>query len=149
MPERTGEATSRCEGAGSNAESEVRGATAAILRVLVVDADPALFALLEEWLVAYPCDVVQAGASESPAADRFDLVVVDVPFPRQGNIDVLQRIAGEHPDTPVLMLSASFFSGIESNGDIARALGVAAVLPKPVKRDAFIAAVRRVLARVK
>ena len=115
-------------------------------RVLVVDADPALVALLEEWLAEHGCDVVQdAGASH--ARDGFDLVVVDIPSPRQGAANVLKRVARESPGAPVLALSSSFFAGVEARGPVARWLGVAGVLAKPVTREALIGAVEHLLPR--
>jgi len=38
-----------------------------------------------------------------------------------------------------------FFSGVECRGAVARALGVASVLPKPVTHDALIGAIRPLL----
>jgi CheY-like chemotaxis protein len=112
-------------------------------RILVVDADPALLGLLEEWLGEQGCLVVAEGGD--PQHDGFDLAVVDIPFPRQGGTNVLKRIASEHPGTPVFALSSSFFARIESCGAVARTLGVARVLPKPLARDALVAAVRKLL----
>jgi CheY-like chemotaxis protein len=114
-------------------------------RVLVVDADPALLALLDEWLAGHGCEVVHERSSEEGAQQDFDLVVVDVPFPRQGGSDVLKRVARGNPGAPILALSSSFFAGIERTGAVARTLGVASVLPKPVTRDALIDAVDRLL----
>lgn len=116
-------------------------AAAGTPRVLVVDADPALLGLLEEWLTDYGCRV-QGG--DGPWHNGFDLVVVDVPFPRSG-LDALKRVAVQHPGAPILALSSSFFAGIASTGAVAHTLGVAGVLPKPVTRAALIAAVHRVL----
>ena len=110
-------------------------------RVLVVDADEALFDLIEEWLAPAGHRVVAQNAANARAKGGVDLIVVDVPFPRQGGLGRLQRIALEHPGTPMLALSSTFFPGVGSNGAVARALGVAGVLPKPVKREALVAAV--------
>lgn len=113
-------------------------------KILVVDADPALLGLLGEWLA----DLAEVTPRRSDAADDgadCDLVVVDVPFPRQGESNPLRRLADRHPDTPVLALSSTFFNGIDAHGAVARSLGVGGVLPKPVGREALLAAVRRLL----
>src|SRR5262245_55397458 len=83
-------------------------------RVLVVNADPALRGLIEEWLAGEACRFVE---------ERPDLVLVDLPFPREHGAAMLARIAQVHPHVPVVALSSNFFPGIESNGAIARALG--------------------------
>jgi CheY-like chemotaxis protein len=79
-------------------------------RVLVVGADPALAELLEEWLAGEGCAAV---------AERPDLVLVDLPFPRERRLEVLQALGDAHPAAPVI------------------------AMPKPLTRDAFIAALRR------
>jgi DNA-binding response OmpR family regulator len=111
-------------------------------RVLVVDADEPLFGLLEAWLSAEGCVVINDRAGP---ADDVDLVIVDVPFPRQVGVDWIRRIAQRHPMAPILALSSTFIAGIECCGPAARALGVACTLPNPVSRQALSSAVRRLL----
>jgi len=113
-------------------------------RVLVVDADPALLGLLEEWLDGRGYRVVPDGDDEA-ASDGFDLAVVDIPFPRQGGLCQLKRVAERHPGVPILALSSNFFASAAGTGLVARTLGVAGVLPKPLSREALVAAVGRVL----
>lgn len=117
--------------------------------VLVVDADPATLGLLQEWLGAAGLCVFEehAGATggERDATHRFDLAIIDVPFPREGGLQALQHVAREHPSTPILVMSSTFFSNIGCSGPCAKALGVAGCLPKPVPRETLIGAVRRLL----
>ena len=115
-------------------------------RILVVDTDRALLGLLEEWLDDYGF-VVEAEHERGTARDggRVDLVIADVPHPKRGGIELLRRLAAEHPGTPVIALSSTFFPGIERSGGVARTLGVACVLPKPVGRESLITAVRCLL----
>jgi CheY-like chemotaxis protein len=105
--------------------------------VRILDADPALHDLLEEWLDATGYRVSRAG----PA--RPDLVIVDLRAPREGGGDVLRRVKLDYPGVPVLALSSQFFAGIGSHGAVARVLGVEGALPKPVAQDALLATVRR------
>jgi CheY-like chemotaxis protein len=106
--------------------------------VLVVDADAPTLDLLREWLADAGWRVV-----DEPAAAPVALVLVDVPFPRRGLSPPSLRAAQAHAGVPVLALSASFHPGVEGSGEAARALGVAGVLPKPLRRDALLAAVGR------
>jgi CheY-like chemotaxis protein len=124
----------------------LRGAPAS-RRVRLVDADETWRDLLGQWLGSLGCTVLPepVNGGEPPAAD---LVIVDVPFPRQGGVDLVRRIASQHPATPILALSTNFFSGIECCGPVARALGVDCVLPKPATREALATAVRLVFARM-
>jgi CheY-like chemotaxis protein len=99
-------------------------------RALVIDADPAMAGLLGEWLESEGFSVYE----ELPH-DSCDLIVADVPQPRLGAPDFLRRLAREHPHTPILALSSNFLPG--AGRDLAQALGVAAVLAKPVSREAL------------
>jgi CheY-like chemotaxis protein len=107
-----------------------------LAEIVLVDADPALRGLLEEWLQPLGHRVVEEGGNA-------DLVVVDIPYPRRDGCEVLQRIANEHPKAPRLVLSSSFFPGVDCCGAVASSLGVAGVLPKPLTREALVAAVQR------
>jgi DNA-binding response OmpR family regulator len=114
---------------------------AATPAVLVVDADRDTLALLREWLSDDGWVVLDESASD-PAVP-LQLVLVDLPFPRRGAAGALQRVATEHAGTPVLALSAMFHASIEPRGEVARSLGVAGVLPKPIRRDTLVDAVRQ------
>lgn len=133
----------QAESNGVSPAGEMLVAAVAPRRVLVVGADAALFALLQEWLGECACTAVEASAARKQ--DRFELVIVEIPFPRQGGVELVKQIANEHPGAPILALSSCFFAGIACRGEVARGLGVASVLPKPVSRDALLSAVRSLL----
>lgn len=115
------------------------------MRICVIDADNDWRLLLEQWLRAMGCEVVANPGIDAAAAPAVDLVIVDLPFPRQGGVDLVKRISSRHPATPIVALSTNFFSRIECCGPVARDLGVDCVLPKPATREAIAAAVRRLL----
>ena len=106
-------------------------------RILLVDAEPALAAIVAEWLAPHGWRVEGHDAGDGAA-----LVIVDVPFPRQA-AGQLQRLGAVHAGTPILVLSSTFLGRIECCGVLARQLGVAGVLPKPLQRDALLAAVQQ------
>ena len=114
-------------------------------RVRLVDADLTWRDLIGQWLSTLGCTVVPEPANDAEPPPSADLVIVDVPFPRRGGVDLVRHIASQHPATPILALSTNFFSGIECCGPVARALGVDCVLPKPATREALATAVRLVL----
>ena len=105
--------------------------------IRVVNTDRATLGLLQEWLGAAGYRVVDADTTQEAAR----LTIVDVPFTRHGGLELLRRVAAEDPGVPILALSPTFFSNVRCGGGCARALGVAGVLPKPLARDALLAAV--------
>jgi CheY-like chemotaxis protein len=113
--------------------------TKAAPRVLVLGADAATVGLLDEWLAADGWQVVTQAAPGTALA----LAVIDVPFARDGCAEQARDVARAHPDTPLLAMSATLFGSVMCNGDCARKLGVAGVLPKPLAREALRAAVHR------
>ena len=131
-------------------DSELDGAARAV-RVLAVDVDPDLSGLLDEWLdpraTITPATTVAGLPDDGWTGDPYDLIVVDVHHPRRHGTESLRRIAREHPATPVVAVSSHFFPGVEASSALARSLGVAAVLAKPVQRDALLSAIDRLLAR--
>ena len=120
--------------------------TAAPHPVLVVDADAALRGLLEEWMGACGCELTYACTGGDRVPGGFDLMIVDVAFPRQDGPALLRRLSEEHPGTPIVALSPTFFGSVARAGALARTLGAARVLPKPVSREALLAAARQLLA---
>ena len=79
--------------------------------VLIVDTEPALSGLLQEWLAE--CGYAAVDARTAGNQHRFDLVIVDIPFPRQGAADRVARL-NENIWNFVLALSSCFSSGIEA-----------------------------------
>ena len=110
------------------------------LRILVADADCALVGLLKEWLAA----LGRVLGRDAPA-ERYDVIVVDLPFLREQGMDMVNALSRAHPGTPIVALSATLLPGVEPSGCVARELGVASVLPKPVTREALMAEVSKVI----
>lgn len=114
--------------------------------VLLVDIEPALAALLGEWLGEAGVAALALRDDELAAwPGRIDLIAVDLPFPRQRGAARVQQLVAARPGTPLLALSPTFFAGVASRGEVARQLGVAAVLATPVGRADWLGAVDRLL----
>ena len=111
--------------------------------IRVTNADGAMLGLLREWLGAAGYNVTGARNGEAALGGRALLTIVDVPFSRCGAAELVQKVTQENPGEPILALSGTFFSTVACEGACARKLGVAGVLPKPVTRDALVAAVER------
>jgi CheY-like chemotaxis protein len=115
-------------------------------RLLIVDADLTLFELLQEWLAGQGCQLDRGCTGGDIPCQNYDLIIVDVPYPRQRGASAMDRIACAHRGTPILAVSSAFYAANEGSGAVARALGVAGVLAKPLRREALIGAVGRLIA---
>jgi DNA-binding response OmpR family regulator len=120
-------------------------------RIAVLGADATTLALLREWLPAPGWELrteqPPARAASAPAAARdCDLVIVDVPWPRAWRgLGPAGSLDGAHAEAPVLALSATVHASVDPTGAVARSLGVAAVLPKPLRRETLVDAVQRLM----
>ncbi len=117
-------------------------------RVLVVDDDERVRTVVswqleaDGFAVTHACD--GAGALERIAADRPDLVVLDLSMPGVGGLDVLRRVRGSGSPLPVIVLSGR--SG-ETDRIVGLDLGADDYLVKPFSPGELAARVRSVLRR--
>jgi hypothetical protein len=130
----------------SRDDSELRrdapaAAARGVPRVWLAELEPALASLLAEWLGEAGMQVLSG-----PAPDA-DLLVVGVPFPRQGMPSALRSLVARCPSAPVLAMSGTLLGSVDSRGATARALGVSSLLATPVGREAWLAEVNRLLGR--
>jgi DNA-binding response OmpR family regulator len=116
-------------------------------RIVLVNADRAMGGLLAEWLSDAGYRVVSRDALDQAAREEAALTIIDVPITRERGCEALGRMSTESCGTPILVLSPTFFSNVQWNGECARALGVAGVLPKPITRDALVSVVDTLLRR--
>ncbi len=108
--------------------------------VLVVDDNPELVALFRRYLHDQTYRVIQATSGATAlrlaAQLRPDVIILDVMLPSQDGWEIL-HLLGQDPETrgiPVVMCS------VLPERVLARSLGVSAFLPKPVTRQALLAA---------
>jgi two-component system OmpR family response regulator len=118
------------------------------MRVLVVEDDPAMTAMLERGLrrAGYAVDKVATGADAVWAITEtgFDLVVLDAMIPPPDGFEVCRRIRAEGRWVPVLMLTAR-----DGVNDRVRGLDAGAddYLTKPFAFDELLARVRALTRR--
>lgn len=118
-------------------------------RILIVDDDPLLRALLQHRLKADGHDVIAledgARVLSTVQDSRPDMIVLDAMMPVMDGFEILRRLkSGPAPDpTPVIMLTA-----LKREADIVGALelGAADYLAKPFIPDELSQRIRRVLA---
>ncbi len=116
-------------------------------RILIVDDDHRLFALLRDYLGAHSMEVTHAEsgavALQRLAAEEFDAVLLDVMMPGMDGLSVLRRLR-ETSRIPVVMLTAR---GDETDRVVGLELGADDYLPKPFGPRELLARIRAVLRR--
>ena len=119
-------------------------------RVLIVEDNPEVMAVLRELLVRNGYDVREArhGAEalvqlSAPRESLPDLILLDIGLPLEGGVGVLAFLRRTlHSALPVIVLTAS--ATFEQEQEIQQ-LGVSAYLRKPAPSELLLAEVRRAL----
>ena len=117
-------------------------------RVLVVDDLPKNRAVLAELLESFGFEIIQAdggeAALETVAAERPDLVLMDVRMPEMDGLEATRRLRAspELESTPVIMLSAG---ATPDEQERSLAAGANAFLAKPVVVETLLQAIARQL----
>ncbi len=105
-------------------------------KLLVVDDEPEVRHLLQEFLSSLGYDVLLAGngweALAALEAEQVDLVLLDVAMPEIDGVETLGRIVALHPFVPVIMVTANADVSVTSK---LLAMGAADYIPKPFDLD--------------
>jgi len=120
-------------------------------RILIVEDNPEVMAVLRELLLRNGYDVQEArhGAEalvqlSAPKESLPDLVILDIGLPLEGGVGVLAFMRRTvHTALPVIVLTASASHAQEQE---IQQLGVSAYLRKPASSDLLLAEVKRALA---
>ena len=116
-------------------------------RILVIDDDTRLSAMLADYLGARGLEVTARADAASGLAElargRFDALVLDLMLPDQDGFEVCRRVRASS-DLPVLMLTAR---GDEEDRIVGLELGADDYLPKPFNPRELLARLRAVLRR--
>ena len=117
------------------------------VRVLIIDDDETLSAMLEEYLSGHQLEVESRPRAdqglEAVASDRFDAVILDVMLPDLDGFEVCRRIR-ERSAVPVVMLTAR---GDETDRIVGLEIGADDYLAKPFSPRELLARIRAVLRR--
>lgn len=111
-------------------------------RVLVVEDDPDILAMVDLFLTGEGYEVVAApsGAEALPAAEGIDAIVLDLKMPRMSGVDFARRYRTQGGDAPIIVLSAS--QDIERLG---HEIGAAQVISKPFDMNDLVRSVARAI----
>lgn len=117
------------------------------MRLLIVDDDVELCALLEEFLeregYSVQCVHEGQGGLEQAQQGGYDLIVLDVMLPGLDGFEILKRLRTESR-VPVLMLTAR---GQDVDRIVGLELGADDYLPKPFNPRELVARVKAILRR--
>jgi putative two-component system response regulator len=117
-------------------------------RILVIDDEPILRALMRETLEHAGYETVGANDAERALAlledETIGLIVSDIVMPRLTGIELLEAVQRLRPSVPVLLVT-----GVDSHANLTGALagGAAGLVAKPFSPSEFVAAVARALER--
>jgi hypothetical protein len=109
----------------------------------LVDVQPATRSLVSVWLAEHRWEVAEL--DRLPRAP--DALIVEVSFPRTAPPPALPTLAARFPGVPAVMVSPTLVAGTPSRGEVARQLGVAAVLGMPLSRTHLLATLRELTGR--
>jgi DNA-binding response OmpR family regulator len=116
-------------------------------RVLVLESDQLIRALIVEWLRMAGTDALcVADLDDAKAhAQGCDLVLADVPAPQRAARRTVMQLAQAVPDAPIIAMSADITACSQAARDaLARELGARAVLVKPFNQHALMSAIHHV-----
>jgi DNA-binding NtrC family response regulator len=126
--------------------SSVRGAIQGAERILIVDDEPAVCGLIQNYLGSRGYEVVSAATCEAALQvcreSPPDLAIVDHSMPDGTGIDLIPRVLAIDSELPIVILTG------HATVDLAvRAMssGAAHFLPKPVEMPALAVIVKRLL----
>ncbi len=115
-------------------------------KILVVEDDVVALDLLEEILKKGGFAVAVSQSAEEAIAhldqEEASLILTDLRMPGRSGMDLLRSIKKNHPDLPVIILTAF---GDEHLWVEALSLGAIDLIPKPFKKQEIIEVVQRTL----
>jgi len=114
--------------------------------ILVVDDDPEVRHVLRAILESAGYGVAEAGDGRQALSEcrksNIDLMITDLVMPDQEGIETIKLARRTYPQLRIIAISGAF------GGEylrIAQLLGADAALPKPLRMDSLLGAVRRIL----
>ncbi len=119
------------------------------MKILVVDDDAIVIKSCKRILEAEGLEV-----STVPSADEalemikkyeFDLLLIDVKMPKHDGMFLMREILKVIPDMPIIVMSG--YPTPETVSDVLK-LGATQFIPKPVRPDELIKAIRPVLQKI-
>jgi DNA-binding response OmpR family regulator len=117
--------------------------TKGMARILIIDDDPDMRAVLEQTLSAAGHDIVLAGDGQE-GIDQYraapvDVVVIDLFMPRKEGIETIREMRRHFPETSIIAMSGDAIAVPLLS--VAKRLGAARILKKPFHTEELLALV--------
>lgn len=117
-------------------------------KILIVDNDPSVLNLLDEYLQSAGYAVIGSTGGEDALhiliQTEVDLVITDLSMPRMSGHDLAVKIRELEPDLPIIYLSGATDAKNAFNQDKDE-LSIASYLEKPFEKDGVLASVAKIL----
>ena len=124
--------------------SEKRATKAGAYTVLVVDDDPLVLELLQEYLKDGDYNVITAGSGEEAiskiSSARIDIALIDFKMPGMDGLETIEKMFQSDPETVTILMTG--FPTIDSSIQAIR-LGASNYILKPFKLDEVNVALTR------
>ncbi len=120
-------------------------------RILIIDDEPEIRALLTKMLEREGYEVIEAPDGEVGVKlfreNPTDLVITDIHMPNKLGLDVIADLRVLSPDVKIIAISGGdpSFVGADVSLEGARIFGAQKALPKPLEREQVLKAVRELL----
>ncbi len=105
--------------------------------VVISEPDDLMCRLLNEWLTGAGYTVYDANAAGPEV--RVNIVIASISTTEIARQVLIPRLQREHPEASLIALCSRARSGLSCDGALARALGVARVMAKPLRREELLA----------
>ena len=119
-------------------------------RILVIDDEPQIRKLLKQMIEKDGHEAVLAeNGTEGIRCNRefpADLIITDIFMPEKEGIETIMELKTLWPSTKIIAISGGGSKGHVDYLDIAKNLGAAATLNKPLRRQELMAAIEALLA---
>lgn len=118
-------------------------------RILVIDDDDRVLAVLHQTLEREGYDVVRASDGKEGVKlyreQPTDLIITDIVMPEKEGIETIMELKQDFPEARIIAISGGGRISAEEYLLLAEKLGAARTLPKPIERQDLLRTVRELL----
>jgi two-component system, chemotaxis family, chemotaxis protein CheY len=118
-------------------------------RILVVDDDARVRMTARALLEAAGFQVVEAESGDAAlrvlTSEAVEVVLTDIFMPHTDGIELIHALRRESPELPIVAMSGGGFDGGKDVLSVARLLGAAGIVQKPLTQRKLVGAIRRAL----